>query len=184
MSTVPFVRRPAFIIGTLLILLAFSVWLNVFRPSSVDLPRLDPQTLSDLTASRDDRQQLLVHLSSLLYRRPVRLAPWSELPAAAQPVWSTLLLELALEPGGGSFPPAQEEGAPTPMDAAAGYEAMGATEMAGMLRELLPGIIDAQHPPAPAVRAAFDRRYKALLPKAQGARLAYLKTHAEAISSP
>lgn len=170
--------------GLLVMLIGVSVWLNWPRPTLVNLPRLDAQALSALTTSRTDRHQLLVHLSSLLYRSDGRLAPWDTLPEVIQPLWITLCLELELELGSGIFLKPPQPGAPSYPDLAAGYKTLGAHEMGDLLLDLAPRLSDPALPPTAALRSEFDRRYLSLLPKAQSARLAYIHKHAEAIARP
>jgi hypothetical protein len=180
----PFLRRPGVTMALILALVGISVWINWPRPAPVDLPRLDPAALAAITNSREDAQRLKVHLSSLLYRSHGALAPWTELPTAVRPLWSTLLLEAGLESGLGFLREPPQPGVPTPADAADGYEAMGSPALAALLRELVPALADPDRPPPAPLCQAFGRRYAELLPKAQVARLVWIRAHADEIARP
>lgn len=163
----PSSTRRRLLIASAVVGVALAVWLNWPRPPALDLPRLAASELGALAGGSDDRHRLLVHLTAQLNRGD-RLAPWRQLPAASQPVWSTLLLELAVEgSGAAAFSTEPVADAPGVADAAEGYDVMGAAEMAALLR---------------ARPADLARRFAALLPKAQAARLAWIRAHADEIA--
>lgn len=163
----PSPTRRRILVACAMVSVGLAVWLNWPRPPALDLPRLAASELGTLAGGSDDRHRLLVHLTAQLNRGD-RLAPWRQLPAAAQPVWSTLVLELAVEgSGAAAFTAEPAADAPGVADAAEGYEAMGAAEMASLLR---------------ARPADLVRRYAALLPKAQAARQAWIRAHADEIA--
>ncbi|MCK6487825.1 MAG: hypothetical protein L6R48_05695 [Planctomycetes bacterium] len=184
MTLPPLLRRPGVAIGLILALVGLSVWINWPRPPALHLPRLDSQALVALGSTTDDRHQLLVHMSALLYRSDGRFACWKELPETARPLWTTLNLEAELERGSGVLRLPAQEGASTPADAADGYEAMGAAALAAVLRDMVPGLSDPGRPPPAALRTAFERRWCEMLPKAQAARLAWIRAHADEIARP
>lgn len=175
-------RNRGVLIGIFLALTALTVWLNWPRPPRLDLPCLAPEDVAHLTGSPEDRQRLIVHLSAMLYRNG-QLAPWSELPEAARPLWCTILMETDLERGSGVLRETPRPDRWTIDDAADGYAAMGATDLAGLLRTQASTLADPARTPTPAQRSTFERRYVQLLPAAQAARLAYLHAHAEELSA-
>ncbi|MCK6487823.1 MAG: hypothetical protein L6R48_05680 [Planctomycetes bacterium] len=174
-------RHPVVVVGVIVLLVGVSLWLNWPRPPRVDLPRLDAQALASLGGEREDRHQLLVHLSAQLYRDG-RLMPWTALPEVSRPLWTTLNFELDLDAGSVVLQGPPREGAPTVMEAADGYQTLGAPALATLLRDLVPQFADAAKPGAAAKRSEFDRRYQELLPQAQQARLAYIRAHADEIA--
>lgn len=176
-------RHPVVVVGVLVLLVGVSLWLNWPRPPRVDLPRLDAQALASLGDEREDRHQLLVHLSAQLYRDG-RLMPWTALPEVSRPLWTTLNFELDLDAGSAVLQGPPRDGAATVEEVADGYQALGAPAMAALLREAVPGFADAAKPGASARRGEFDRRYQQLLPQVLQARRAYLRAHAEEIARP
>lgn len=184
MSLSPILRRPGVAIALILALVGISVWINWPRPTPVDLPRLEAQEIAALTDSAEDRQRLMVHLTSLLYRRGGALAPWTDLPAAARPLWSTFLFETRVQGGLAALQQPVEPGTPSPSDAIDGYQTLGLPALADALRATLPAMCDPDHPPTPEQSKAFQRGYFQGIARVPALRLAWIRAHTDEIARP
>lgn len=177
MKAIP--TRSLVLFGALAVCAAAFAWMFWPRPI-VDLPGLSRQEILSLGESPEDRHRLFVHLSGVLLGRGQDLGPWQQLPADAQPVWTTLYAEARIESPNGlqSFLPgeARPAGSPTLEDAATGYREMGSGELAACLSACARSVAEQRRAPDD-----FTRQYQALIGAARAARVAYQRQHVAAL---